>query len=139
MKTLQGDGSSARRYCIAMEQRAPDTSNGPLAQRIAAAPHLRTADEARARVEDWLADIADRRAGRTLRRLFADHSTLAALMTGLADGSPYLWDLARGSPERLVALLEAEPERRFDEILRAARRAIAATRDEAEVMRLLAS
>ena len=58
-------------------------------------------------------------------------------MTGLADGSPYLWDLARGSPERLVALLEAEPERRFDEILKAARRAIAATRDEAEVMRLL--
>ncbi len=110
---------------------------GALAQRIADAPHLRAADEARARVEDWLADIADTPAGRTLRRLFADHSTLAALMTGLADGSPYLWDLARGSPERLVALLEAEPERRFDEILRAARRAIAATRDEAEVMRLL--
>src|SRR5262245_65680850 len=58
-------------------------------------------------------------------------------MTGLAGGSPYLWDLVRGSPERFVALLEAEPERRFCDVLADAKRTIAATCDEAEVMRLL--
>ena len=51
---------------------------------------------------------------------------LGALMTVLADGSPYLWDLARAEPARLAALLETEPERCFDETLAAAKRATAA-------------
>ena len=73
-------------------------------------------------------------AGDALGRLVADHPTLDALMTGLTEGSPYLWDLVRRSPQRLVALIEAEPVSRFTEILADARHAIAATRDEAEVM-----
>jgi glutamate-ammonia-ligase adenylyltransferase len=108
-----------------------------LVRRITAAPHLHAADEARARVKGWLAEIAGLPAGKTLTRLSVAHPRLDALITGLAGGSPYLWDLARASPERLVALLEAEPERRFKDILADAKRAIAATRDEAEVMRLL--
>src|SRR5262249_24542111 len=108
-----------------------------LVRRIAAAPHLQAAGEARARVNHWLAEIAAVPAGKTLTRLSAAHPTLDALITGLAGGSPYLWDLVRASPERFVALLEAEPERRFTDILADAKRAIAATRDEAEVMRLL--
>jgi len=120
-----------------MEGVVSDTAHGTLAQRIAAAPQLHAADAARGRVADWLGEIAETPAGQALRRLLADHPTLDALITGLADGSPYLWDLAQRSPERLTALLEAEPERRFDDILDLARRAIAATSDEAEVMRLL--
>jgi glutamate-ammonia-ligase adenylyltransferase len=108
-----------------------------LARRIAAAPYLRAPDAAHARVEEWLAEIADAPAGRALARLLADHPTLDVLITGLAEGSPDLWDRARAAPERLLALLEAAPERRFDDILVGARRAIAATRDEAQVMRLL--
>src|SRR5262245_25587636 len=113
------------------------SGDSSLVRRIAAAPHLQAADEARARVNEWLAEIADLPAGKTLTCLSAAHPRLAALMMGLADGSPYLWGLVRGSPERFVALLEAEPERRFRDILADAKRAIAATRDEAEVMRLL--
>jgi len=113
------------------------SGDSSLVGRIAAAPHLQAADEARARVNEWLAEIAGLPAGQTLTRLAAAHPMLEALMTGLADGSPYLWGLVRGSPERFVALLEAEPDRRFRDILADARRAIAATRDEAEVMRLL--
>src|SRR5215471_4247592 len=108
-----------------------------LVRRIAAAPHLQAADEARARVADWRAEIAGLSAGKTLTRLAAAHPMLDALITGLAGGSPYLWDLVRDSPERFVALLEAEPERRFGDMLADAKRAIAATRDEAEAMRLL--
>ena len=113
------------------------SGDSSLVGRIARAPHLQAADEARARVNEWLAEIAGLPAGKTLTRLAAAHPRLEALMTGLADGSPYLWGLVRGSPERFVALLEAEPEHRFRDILADARRAIAATRDEAEVMRLL--
>src|ERR1700730_1330525 len=108
-----------------------------LARRIAAAPHLLAPDAAHARVAEGLADIAETSAGRTLARLLADHPTLDALIAGLAEGSPDLWDRARGAPERLPSLLDAQPERRFDDILSQARRAIAATRDEAQVMRLL--
>ncbi len=110
---------------------------GSLAQRIAVAPPLHAADAARARVADWLAETAATPAGEALQRLLADHPTLAAVLAALADGSPYLWELARKEPRRLVALLEAEPERCFDDRIAAARRAIAATHDEAEVMRLL--
>src|SRR4051794_35840554 len=110
---------------------------GPLAQRIKASPHLAAATEARARVNDWLADIADRTAGKTLTQLLTAHPMLDGLVMGLAEGSRYLWELARADPARLVWLLEAEPERRFDEILIDTKRAITAARDEAEVMRLL--
>jgi [glutamine synthetase] adenylyltransferase / [glutamine synthetase]-adenylyl-L-tyrosine phosphorylase len=113
------------------------SGDSSLVRRIVRAPHLQAADEARARVNEWLAEIAGLPAGQTLTRLAAAHPRFEALMKGLADGSPYLWGLVRGSPERFVALLEAEPEHRFRDILADARRAIAATRDEAEVMRLL--
>src|SRR5262245_63731366 len=98
MRAVTDDGSRARRYAIAMEGLAPDTDNGTLAQRIAAAPQLHAAEAARARVEDWLAEIAETSAGKALRGLLGDHAALAALITGLADGSPYLWELARRSP-----------------------------------------
>jgi [glutamine synthetase] adenylyltransferase / [glutamine synthetase]-adenylyl-L-tyrosine phosphorylase len=110
---------------------------GLLAQRITAAPRLGAADTAPARVHDWLAEIAGTPAGKTLPRLLAAHPTLNALVTGLAEGSPYLWELMRGEPERLVTLLESEPERRFNDIIAEATRAIAATHDQAEAMRLL--
>ena len=113
------------------------SDDSSLVRRIGAAPQLQAADEARARVNEWLAEIVDLPAGKTLTRLAAAHPRLEALMMGLADGSPYLWGLVRASPERFVALLEAEPERRFRDILADASGAIAATRDEAEVMRLL--
>ncbi|MGZ3291769.1 MAG: hypothetical protein ACXU9D_00685, partial [Xanthobacteraceae bacterium] len=117
-------------------ERARDQS-GTLAQRISTSPDLADASDARARVNDWLDEIADTAAGKTLIRLFATHSLLNTLISGLAEGSRYLWELVRADPQRLVSLLEAEPERRFDEILADARGAIAAAQDEPEVMHLL--
>src|SRR5512144_2935750 len=117
-------------------ERARDQS-GTLAQRIRMSPDLADASAARARVNDWLDEIADTVAGKTLIRLFATHSLLNALISGLAEGSRYLWELVRADPQRLVSLLEAEPERRFEEILADARAAIAAAQDEPEVMHLL--
>jgi glutamate-ammonia-ligase adenylyltransferase len=117
-------------------ERARDQS-GTLAQRISTSPDLADASAARARVNDWLDEIADTAAGKTLIRLLVTHSLLNALLSGLAEGSRYLWELVRADPQRLVSLLEAEPERRFDEILADARGAIAAAQDEPEVMHLL--
>jgi glutamate-ammonia-ligase adenylyltransferase len=110
---------------------------GALVQRITASQHLAAASEARARVCEWLAQIADTAAGKSLTQLLAAHPMLDGLVMSLAEGSRYLWELARADPERLVSLLQAEPARRFDDILADATRAIAAADDEAEVMRLL--
>ena len=110
---------------------------GALAQRIRASQHLAGASEARVRVSEWLAEIADTAAGKSLIEVLAAHPVLDGLVMSLAEGSRYLWELARADPERLVLLLQAEPARRFDDILADAKRAITAADDEAEVMRLL--
>src|SRR5262249_59767142 len=110
------------------------SDDSSLVRRIAAAPRLQAADEARARVNEWLAEIADLPAGKSLTRLAAAHPRLAALMAGLAGGSPYLWGLVRGPPERVVPLLGAEPEGRLPVSLAGASGALAATPREAEAM-----
>ncbi len=115
----------------------PPGTAGTLAQRIVAAPPVQDADQYRARINDWLTEIADTPAGGELRRLLGAYPTLDTLLMGLTEGSPYLWDLVRAEPERLVALLEARPEQRFDEIRASARRVIAAADSDAEVMQQL--
>src|SRR5262249_6369458 len=120
-----------------MDRSAGDIGRRSLAQRIAGAPRLRAAGEGHARVADWLARHASTDAGGTIERRLRDHPTLAQLIAGLAEGSPHLWELARAAPERLAALLEAEPEARFDAILADGRAGVAAARDEAQAMRAL--
>src|SRR5262245_40572441 len=120
-----------------MDRSAGDIGRRSLAQRIAGAPRLRAVGEGHARVADWLDDIASTDAGGTIERRLRDHPTLAPLIAVLAQGSPHLWELARAAPERLAALLEAEPEARFDAILADGRAGVAAARDEAQAMRAL--
>jgi glutamate-ammonia-ligase adenylyltransferase len=119
-----------------MDQLAADVER-TLARRIAAAPRLLAENEARARVTGWLAEISHDPAGKTLKRLLADHPMLNSVLAGIAEGSPYLWELARADPVRLAILFKSDPERRFATILADATRAIAATDDDAAVMRLL--
>jgi glutamate-ammonia-ligase adenylyltransferase len=108
-----------------------------LAARVAAAPELSAPDTAQKRLDAWLGDLGGDPAAATLRRLFAAHLPVRALILGLADGSTHLWDLASADPARLVRVLESEPEARFDTILADTVAAIAATRDEATAMQLL--
>ncbi|MBV8243335.1 MAG: hypothetical protein JOY75_21330, partial [Hyphomicrobiales bacterium] len=49
------------------------SGDSSLVGRIAAAPYLQAADEARVRVKEWLAEIAGLPAGKTLTRLAAAH------------------------------------------------------------------
>src|SRR5262245_50256826 len=120
-----------------MDRSASEVGQRSLAQRIAAAPQLWPAGDGHARVADWLAEIASTDAGRMIARRLHGHPALAQLIAGLAEGSPYLWDLARAAPERLAGLLDSEPEARFDAILADGKAAVAAARDEAQAMRAL--
>jgi len=108
-----------------------------LAQRIKAAPRLADAEAAKARLADWLADVRGTDADRDLHLLLEAYPVVRELLTGLADGSPYLWQLANQEPDRLVRVLEADPDQRFPELLTETAQAVAAADGEAEVMRLL--
>src|SRR3954453_22774790 len=108
-----------------------------LAIALADAPRLMDRKAAHARVAAWLTEIGRSAAGKALKRLITAAPKLEALLFGLADGSPYLWDLAAAEPERLLALLNSNPVVHLVELLATAERAVAATKDEAEAMRLL--
>ena len=90
-----------------------------LAAAITRAPHLSAPKEARARVDDWLAEIASTAAGEALKPLLVTPKPthLGDLVASIAEASPYLWDLIRADGERFARLLEAEPDERFGLLL----------------------
>ena len=59
------------------------------------------------------------------------------LLSGLADHSPYLWRLAFSDPERLAALLEADPDTILEQRVSALYAACDAATDETELMHRL--
>ncbi len=108
-----------------------------LVRRIVCAPGVSDPEKTRARVAAWLDSIAATEAGASLRRLLADHPPAAALIEGVAEGSPFLWDIIEADPGRLLAVLEADPDTRLRARLAETALALAACSEEAEVMRLL--
>jgi [glutamine synthetase] adenylyltransferase / [glutamine synthetase]-adenylyl-L-tyrosine phosphorylase len=122
-------------HSITPAAQSTDQAESLLAKRIALPPSVAVADDAR--VQAWLADMADRPAAAALAQLLADHPAVNGLIAGFSAGAPYLWDLVRAEPARLLALLQSDPDRRFEDILAGAARSAAATRDEAGIMALL--
>src|SRR5829696_538760 len=108
------------------------TQTASLATRIVAAPRIVSAEAARSLLDrdlgTWLAQ---------LEAIFAQHPQVRALVEGIAEGSPYLWDLIRADPPRFIALLSADPEQHLAWILAQGFAAVDATQDEAEAMQQL--
>ena len=115
----------------------PSSPQAALAASISAAPYPSDDPAARAKFTTWLDDIAGTDAGRSLRDIFGAHPTAEALIAGLAAYSSYLWDLASTEPERLLKLLQSDPDARFRSLLLDTTAALAATHDDADAMRLL--
>jgi [glutamine synthetase] adenylyltransferase / [glutamine synthetase]-adenylyl-L-tyrosine phosphorylase len=124
----------ARKPAAAAKRVPP--SGATLVQRIVTAPHLVEAKAARARVSDWLARLPGTEA-KPLKALFAAHKIVNTLIESVAESSPYLWELASSDPQRLLGLLGCDPDRHLATLLAKNGRAVPATEDEAEAMRLL--
>jgi len=107
-----------------------------LASAVVTAPKLTDPNSARARVADWLAGLAAAEAQALASRL-ADYPRVRTLVEGVAENSPYLWELIGRDPSRLLRLLDSDPERHFAELLKTHGRIAAGTADEAEAMRAL--
>ncbi len=104
-----------------------------LAEQVVAAPKVASPEAARALLERDLGA-----AGKELEPLFASHPHVRALIEGIAEGSPYLWDLdlqgsraARHAPRRRIQsdILRRCSPRSFA--------AVDAAQDEADAMRQL--
>ena len=93
--------------------------------------------EGRTRLAEWLEDLARTAAGKTLKSLLVKHQSLAVLLGGVATEAPYLWDLIRADPPRLVSFLAHDPEDEIAKLLAKARTDVAAARNSAAVMRSL--
>jgi [glutamine synthetase] adenylyltransferase / [glutamine synthetase]-adenylyl-L-tyrosine phosphorylase len=96
-----------------------------------------TAAPRRDKVAQWLADIGETAHGAALQQLFARTPENRALIERIAAFSPFLWQLASEDPARLRTLLAADPDVNLTQLIAATTAAVAATADEAEVMRLL--
>ena len=123
----------------ASADRSAQGEDAILWRRIARTPELASPATARALVKDWFADISQSAAGRAVKRMLGERPMVHKLMEGLADGSPYLWDLVCASPQRLADFLDDDPERRFERILSEASAAALQASDDAAVMRILRS
>jgi [glutamine synthetase] adenylyltransferase / [glutamine synthetase]-adenylyl-L-tyrosine phosphorylase len=108
-----------------------------LLTRIVRTPELSDQGVGRGFVQEWFAEIAQTPSGEFFKQATVDHPKVLRLIEGIADASPFLWDLICAAPERLCAFLQDEPERCYGRILAEGRRAVLIARSDAEAMRLL--
>jgi glutamate-ammonia-ligase adenylyltransferase len=103
-----------------------------LAARVTSAPKVASPEIARGLVQRDLAGALAQ-----LESLFAENPNIRPLIEGIAEGSPYLWELIRSDPARFIALLAADPEQHVAALLADGFAAVDVAQDEAEAMRQL--
>lgn len=113
-----------------------DLDNTALAARFGAGPRLYDPVLAAERWAGWLADLAPEQADAiaALGNAFPD---LQIALQSIAEASPYLFDLIRGDPVRLLRVLRGAPEQRLAKLLEDAETFVAAASAEDEVMAAL--
>ena len=107
-----------------------------LAARLAGGPQVSAPDKAEQRLADWLADLEPMQAA-AIRGLAERFPFANAILLGIAEASPYLFDLVRADGARAIRLLECEPERHLAELIAKTCRDVSAASSEADVMQLL--
>ena len=95
---------------------------------IEIAPKLSDPEIARARVDEWLTEIASTKSGKAIERFIAKpgDGKLGDIVAAIGEASPYLWDLIRADPDRFLALLETDPDARFAVLIEEVQRAASA-------------
>jgi glutamate-ammonia-ligase adenylyltransferase len=113
-----------------------DADRHCLAARFADGPHLSAPDIAAQRLANWLGDLEPMRATAirdlTMRFPFAD-----TILLGIAEASPYLFDLMRADAARLVRLLNCDPKPHLDALIEKTCRDVSIESSEADVMQRL--
>ena len=107
-----------------------------LAARFVDRPHVSAPDSAEQRLADWLSDLAPGQAA-AVNGLCTRFPLARTILQGIAEASPYLFDLIRADAARLIRLLECEPDRHLAALIETTCREVTAAAGEADVMQLL--
>jgi [glutamine synthetase] adenylyltransferase / [glutamine synthetase]-adenylyl-L-tyrosine phosphorylase len=107
-----------------------------LAARFVDGPHVSAPEQAGRLLADWLTDLAPGQAA-AVEDLLAGFPRAKTILLGIAEASPYLFDLIRADGARAIRLLESEPERHLADLIENACREVAAASNETEAMRSL--
>src|SRR3954469_11754550 len=127
------------RMTFAMGSRGNTEANvkpAALAARFVDAPHVSAPDNAEPRLAEWLADLAPEQSA-AFDSLLARFPRAKAILLGIAESSPYLFDLVRADGARALRLLGCEPERHLPELFANTCGEVSGASTEADVMQLL--
>jgi glutamate-ammonia-ligase adenylyltransferase len=113
-----------------------DADQHRLAARFVDGPHVSAPEKAEQRLADWLTDLASEQAA-AIGDLIARFPLANTILLGIAEASPYLFDLVRADAARLIRLLECEPEPHLAQLIENTCRDVSAASSEADVMQLL--
>jgi glutamate-ammonia-ligase adenylyltransferase len=113
-----------------------DADRHRLAARFTDGPHLTDPGKAEQRLADWLGDLASEQAA-ALRDLTERFAFARTIVLGIAESSPYLFDLMRADPARIIRLLDCDPEPYLAELVEKACIDVSAASGETDVMQLL--
>jgi [glutamine synthetase] adenylyltransferase / [glutamine synthetase]-adenylyl-L-tyrosine phosphorylase len=106
-----------------------------LVARFVEGPHVSAPDRAERLLADWLAGLAPEQSaaiGDLVVNRFAK-----TILLGIAEASPYLFDLIRADAARLIRLLESGPETHLMRLIEKTGVEVVAASGEAEAMQLL--
>jgi len=113
-----------------------DADQHRLAARFVDGPHVSAPDKAEQRLADWLADLPPEQAA-AIDDLLIRFPLAGTCLLGIAESSPYLFDLVRADALRLIRLLESDPETYLPQLIEKTCLDVLAAAGEADVMQLL--
>src|SRR5258705_5167933 len=106
-----------------------------LAARFVGGPHVSAPEKAEQRLNDWLAEIEPEQSAAIDELL--EHPHAKNILLGIAEFSPFLFELIRADAARLIRLLACDPESHLDKLIEKTSRKMLAVSGETEVMHLL--
>src|ERR1700736_1711366 len=113
-----------------------DADQHRLAARFVDGPHVSAPDKAEQRLADWLTGLGPEQAA-AIEDLIARFPLASTILLGIAEASPYLFDLVRADAARLIRRHECEPDPGLAKLTETTCRDVSAPSSEADVMQLL--
>ena len=113
-----------------------NTDRGCLAARFVDGPLLSASPQAEQRLAGWLVDLEPGQAAAINQRA-AQFPHARNILLGIAEASPYLFDLMRADAARAIRLLDCDPDRHLAQLVENTCRDVAAAGSEADVMQRL--
>src|SRR5215216_7550126 len=110
-------------------------NSSALAARFVSGPHVTASSNAEQRLGDWLAELEPQRAAEI--GVWLDRPFARAILLGIVEFSPYLFDLIRADAARLLRLLACDPEQHLTALIEQTSRDVLTAPGEAGVMHLL--